>query len=231
MLGLDSLLARFPRRLSGGQRQRVAMGRAMVRDPKGFLFDEPLSNLDARLRVQMRSELEQHHQRLKTTTVHGTHDQIEAMTMADRIVVMHDGVVERIGTPLELCDTPANLFVTGFIGSPAMNVIGGSVAGGVFVAPDGTRVAIAQAAPEGAEAALGARPEHVRIDPQGIAAEVVTVEPTGPETQVDLRLGGGDVVGAFRERIAAKPGDRLPVSLDPARLHLFGAASGRRMAA
>ncbi len=129
MLGLDAYLARYPRQLSGGQRQRVAMGRAMVRDPKVFLFDEPLSNLDAKLRVAMRSEIKLNHQRLRTTTIYVTHDQIEAMTMADRIVVMHDGVVEQIGTPLDLYDTPANLFVAGFIGSPSMNMLGGRIAG------------------------------------------------------------------------------------------------------
>ena len=123
ILGLQPLLARYPRQLSGGQRQRVAMGRAIVRDPQVFLFDEPLSNLDAKLRVQMRTEIKELHQRLKTTTVYVTHDQIEAMTMADRIVVMHDGVVEQVGEPLDLYDKPANLFVAGFIGSPAMNFI------------------------------------------------------------------------------------------------------------
>ena len=128
ILNLDQLLERYPRELSGGQRQRVAMGRAIVRDPKVFLFDEPLSNLDAKLRVAMRAEIKALHQRLKTTTVYVTHDQIEAMTMADRIVVMHDGIVEQIGTPLELFDQPGNLFVAQFIGSPAMNVLAGHVA-------------------------------------------------------------------------------------------------------
>src|SRR6185295_1092912 len=128
ILGLIPLLARYPRQLSGGQRQRVAMGRAIVRDPQVFLFDEPLSNLDAKLRVQMRTEIKELHQRLKTTTVYVTHDQIEAMTMADKIVVMHDGIVEQIGTPLELYDRPANQFVAGFIGSPAMNFLKGRIA-------------------------------------------------------------------------------------------------------
>ena len=122
---LTQLLDRYPRQLSGGQRQRVAMGRAIVRDPQVFLFDEPLSNLDAKLRVAMRAEIKELHQRLKTTTVYVTHDQIEAMTMADKIVVMHDGVVEQIGAPLDLYDKPANLFVAGFIGSPAMNLLKG----------------------------------------------------------------------------------------------------------
>ena len=169
ILGLDAYLARYPRQLSGGQRQRVAMGRAMVRDPKVFLFDEPLSNLDAKLRVAMRSEIKLNHQRLRTTTIYVTHDQIEAMTMADRIVVMHDGVVEQIGTPLELYDTPANLFVAGFIGSPSMNVLGGRIRDGGFVATDGTRIALppARAGSEGRSVTLGIRPEHFRLDPHG----------------------------------------------------------------
>src|SRR3954462_9673911 len=149
ILGLEPYLKRYPRHLSGGQRQRVAMGRAIVRNPAVFLFDEPLSNLDAKLRVQMRSEIKQNHQRLETTTVYVTHDQIEAMTMADRIVVMHDGVIEQIGTPLELYDRPANLFVAGFIGSPAMNLIQGKMDGGAFIAADGTRVELPNA-PAGA---------------------------------------------------------------------------------
>jgi multiple sugar transport system ATP-binding protein len=231
MLGLKTYLERFPRQLSGGQRQRVAMGRAMVRNPKVFLFDEPLSNLDAKLRVQMRSEIKQNHQRLKTTTVYVTHDQIEAMTMADRIVVMHDGIVEQLGTPLELYDEPANLFVAGFIGSPAMNVLEGRVEEGYFIAKDGTRIGLERRAPNGAEVRLGIRPEHFRLDPEGLAAEIITVEPTGSETQVHLQLAGQDVVGVFRERILAKPGDVLHVSPDSERIHLFDAGSGRRLAA
>src|SRR5215203_1173369 len=140
ILGLQKLLDRYPRQLSGGQRQRVAMGRAIVRDPQVFLFDEPLSNLDAKLRVAMRAEIKELHQRLKTTTVYVTHDQIEAMTMADKIVVMHDGIVEQIGTPLELYDTPANQFVAGFIGSPAMNLLEGGIDGGTFLTTGGLRL-------------------------------------------------------------------------------------------
>ena len=134
ILGLGKLLDRYPRQLSGGQRQRVAMGRAIVRDPQVFLFDEPLSNLDAKLRVQMRTEIKELHQRLKTTSVYVTHDQIEAMTMADKIVVMKDGIVEQTGGPLDLYDQPANTFVAGFIGSPAMNLVNGDIVGGVFTA-------------------------------------------------------------------------------------------------
>ncbi|TIX32463.1 MAG: ATP-binding cassette domain-containing protein, partial [Mesorhizobium sp.] len=137
ILGLEKLLDRYPRQLSGGQRQRVAMGRAIVRDPQVFLFDEPLSNLDAKLRVQMRGEIKALHQRLGTTTIYVTHDQIEAMTMADKIVVLHDGLVEQIGAPLDLYDRPANLFVAGFIGSPSMNFIRGRIEEGVFRSASG----------------------------------------------------------------------------------------------
>ena len=191
ILGLEQLLHRFPRQLSGGQRQRVAMGRAIVRNPQVFLFDEPLSNLDAKLRVQMRSEIKALHQRLKVTTVYVTHDQIEAMTMADKIVVMNHGVVEQAGPPLELYDRPANLFVAGFIGSPAMNMIEGNVVDGALQTQDGTTWIL----PFGGNgrydgpAVYGIRPEHLRLDPDGIQASVRVVEPTGSETQVLLRVG------------------------------------------
>jgi multiple sugar transport system ATP-binding protein len=231
MLSLESYLKRYPRQLSGGQRQRVAMGRAIVRDPKVFLFDEPLSNLDAKLRVQMRSEIKQNHQRLKTTTVYVTHDQVEAMTMADRIVVMHDGIVEQVGTPLELYDFPANLFVAGFIGSPAMNVLSGNVANGKFVAGEGAAIALPRASRkiEGETISLGVRPEHLSLDPGGLSAEIVTVEPMGSETQVLMRLARHEIVGVFRERIAQKPGETLRVSVSPNHLHLFDGA-GQRIA-
>src|SRR6187549_2084147 len=192
ILGLEPYLKRYPRHLSGGQRQRVAMGRAIVRNPAVFLFDEPLSNLDAKLRVQMRSEIKQNHMRLKTTTVYVTHDQIEAMTMADRIVVMHDGVIEQIGSPLELYDRPANLFVAGFIGSPAMNMLQGKMDGDSFVANDGTRVELSRGAgtSSGKPITMGVRPEHFHLDPNGVDAEVLTVEPTGSETQVVAKFAG-----------------------------------------
>jgi multiple sugar transport system ATP-binding protein len=231
VLGLEPYLARYPRHLSGGQRQRVAMGRAIVRNPQVFLFDEPLSNLDAKLRVQMRSEIKLNHQRLKTTTVYVTHDQIEAMTMADRIVVMHSGHIEQIGTPLELYDNPANLFVAGFIGSPAMNIIRGTIAGSSFKLHDGSAIDIGTV-PAGVvdgPIVLGVRPEHVHLDPNGVQAEVLIVEPTGPETQATLRLGGHDIVGVFRERITAGPGDKIGVRFDSALLHLFDAESGARV--
>lgn len=230
MLGLQDYLKRYPRQLSGGQRQRVAMGRAMVRNPKVFLFDEPLSNLDAKLRVQMRSEIKQNHHHLKTTTVYVTHDQVEAMTMADRIVVMREGIVEQVGTPLDLYDFPANLFVAGFIGSPAMNVLSGKAANKKFVTDEGTAIALPAASrqAEGETISLGIRPEHLSLDPKGLAAEIVTVEPMGSETQVLMRLGGHDVVGVFRERIRQRPGETIRVSMSSEMLHLFD-SSGRRI--
>ncbi|HEY8289258.1 MAG TPA: sn-glycerol-3-phosphate ABC transporter ATP-binding protein UgpC, partial [Acetobacteraceae bacterium] len=162
ILGLTPYLSRFPRQLSGGQRQRVAMGRAIVRDPQVFLFDEPLSNLDAKLRVQMRAEIKELHQRLATTTVYVTHDQIEAMTMADKIVVMNSGNVEQIGVPLELYDNPANLFVAGFIGSPAMNFLKGKVHGGSFLSDEGTVLPLPNGrnGADGRPVVYGVRPEH-----------------------------------------------------------------------
>ncbi|KPL54359.1 ABC transporter ATP-binding protein [Prosthecomicrobium hirschii] len=234
ILSLTPLLDRYPRQLSGGQRQRVAMGRAIVRDPQVFLFDEPLSNLDAKLRVQMRTEIKELHQRLKTTTVYVTHDQIEAMTMADKIVVMHDGIVEQVGAPLELYDRPANLFVAGFIGSPAMNMLKGKIKAGnpaTFVANDGTTLplAVVPAGSDGRPAVFGIRPEHVRLDPNGQPAKVVVTEPTGAETHVVVHFAGQEMTCVFRERIAARPGDTLTISVDPSVTHLFDAESGLRL--
>jgi multiple sugar transport system ATP-binding protein len=236
ILGLGSLLDRYPRQLSGGQRQRVAMGRAIVRDPQVFLFDEPLSNLDAKLRVQMRTEIKELHQRLGTTIVYVTHDQIEAMTMADKIVVMHDGIVEQVGAPLDLYDRPDNLFVASFIGSPAMNLLKGHVrANGSlhFEGEGGMRLPIgaAPAALDGRPAILGVRPEHLRLSPEGVPAEVVVVEPTGSETQVVARIGGGEIVCLFRDRIQARPGETIRVQPDLAVTHLFDAETGRRLVA
>ncbi|QRM56117.1 sn-glycerol-3-phosphate ABC transporter ATP-binding protein UgpC [Sinorhizobium sp. BG8] len=234
ILGLTKLLDRYPRQLSGGQRQRVAMGRAIVRDPQVFLFDEPLSNLDAKLRVAMRAEIKELHQRLKTTTVYVTHDQIEAMTMADKIVVMHDGVVEQIGAPLDLYDRPANLFVAGFIGSPAMNMIKGRLDSenpNRFVATDGTVLPVARPSAEarGRELVYGLRPEYMTIAADGLPAEVVVIEPTGYETQMIVRFGGTDVTCIFRERINARPGDTIRLAIDADHVHLFDADSGRRL--
>jgi multiple sugar transport system ATP-binding protein len=232
ILGLTKLLDRYPRQLSGGQRQRVAMGRAIVRDPQVFLFDEPLSNLDAKLRVSMRSEIKALHQRLKTTTVYVTHDQIEAMTMADKIVVMHDGIVEQIGAPLDLYDRPANIFVAGFIGSPAMNFIRGRISGGRFVSENGVGLPLPAGAmlPDGKALTYGIRPEHLRLDPGGAEVEVVLIEPTGSETQVVVAAGGQEITGVFRERISAKPGETIRISPDPGLVHLFDAETGQRMA-
>ena len=222
ILGLEDLLERYPRQLSGGQRQRVAMGRAIVRNPKVFLFDEPLSNLDAKLRVQMRSEIKQLHQRLKATIVYVTHDQIEAMTMADRIVVMRGGRVEQIGAPLELYDNPANVFVAGFIGSPAMNLFHALLADGqVVIEGAGTLPAAPDAPPGEQPVIVGMRPEDMTISDTGIPAEVVLVEPTGAETQLLARLGGQIVVLTMRDRIEATPGQRINITLPPAKIHLF----------
>jgi multiple sugar transport system ATP-binding protein len=231
ILGLEQLLRRYPRQLSGGQRQRVAMGRAIVRNPQVFLFDEPLSNLDAKLRVAMRSEIKALHQRLKVTTVYVTHDQIEAMTMADKIVVMNSGIIEQAGPPLELYDRPANVFVAGFIGSPAMNMLPGEIVDGHFRASDGSDWALPRRSNAGVGQPIlyGIRPEHLRLDQQGIAANVVLVEPTGSETQVQLRVGARPMIAAFRERIAARPGETLCVAPDPAHVHLFDQSTGLRL--
>jgi multiple sugar transport system ATP-binding protein len=234
ILGLGTLLARFPRQLSGGQRQRVAMGRAIVRDPQVFLFDEPLSNLDAKLRVQMRTEIKELHQRLRTTTVYVTHDQIEAMTMADKIVVMHDGIVEQIGAPLELYDTPHNLFVAGFIGSPAMNFLTGHVrvnGKAEFEGPGGARLplATAPASSDGRPAIYGVRPEHFTIADDGTEATIQVVEPTGSETQIVAKVGSQDIVAAFRERHQFKPGEKIRLKPDPRLVHLFDETTGQRL--
>ena len=231
ILGLEPLLERYPRQLSGGQRQRVAMGRAIVRKPKVFLYDEPLSNLDAKLRVQMRTEIKQNHMRLKTTSVYVTHDQIEAMTMADRIVVMQGGIIEQVGTPLELYDAPVNLFVAGFIGSPAMNMFAGHIQDGGFVATDGTRFALDRvpANANNKEMTLGIRPEYFEQSPDGLEAEVLIVEPTGSETLVVASLAGQEITCAFRERISAKPGDTLRLKPMCSEVHLFDGKTNLRI--
>jgi multiple sugar transport system ATP-binding protein len=206
------------------------MGRAIVRDPQVFLFDEPLSNLDAKLRVQMRGEIKDLHQRLKTTTVYVTHDQIEAMTMADKIVVMQRGHVEQIGAPLDLYDRPANLFVAGFIGSPAMNFLTGHIAGQTFQIGD-IRLPLpsTRGAPDGTKIVYGIRPEHWRLDSAGIGAIVRLVEPTGAETQVVAEFAGTRIVCAFRERITQRPGELLHMTPNPDCAHLFDDATGRRL--
>ncbi|HVG04465.1 MAG TPA: sn-glycerol-3-phosphate ABC transporter ATP-binding protein UgpC [Burkholderiaceae bacterium] len=233
ILGLAALLDRYPRQLSGGQRQRVAMGRAIVRDPQVFLFDEPLSNLDAKLRVQMRTEIKELHQRLKTTSVYVTHDQIEAMTMADKIVVMNAGRVEQIGDPLELYDNPANQFVAGFIGSPAMNFLTGKSVranGSLAIRLDDGTVLPARDAPamdEGREVTLGVRPEHLAVAADGVAAKVVVVEPTGADTQVLATIAGHAVIAVDRERHTFRPG--TSIGLKPTRTFLFDTSTGARL--
>ncbi|WP_137929939.1 ABC transporter ATP-binding protein [Mesorhizobium comanense] len=230
ILDLAPYLKRYPRQLSGGQRQRVAMGRAIVRNPQVFLFDEPLSNLDAKLRVQMRTEIKELHQRLKTTTIYVTHDQIEAMTMADKIVVMRDGRIEQVGAPLDLFDRPANLFVAGFIGSPSMNLLKGVMRkDGVDIAGTVFPVAQGNAVEEGRAVVYGVRPEHLEIHPDGVPAKISVVEPTGSETLVFLRFGDGEMVALFRERHDFKPGDTLKLKPRLDHIHLFDAETGKRL--
>jgi multiple sugar transport system ATP-binding protein len=229
ILNLTSYLHRYPRELSGGQRQRVAMGRAIVRDPKVFLFDEPLSNLDAKLRVAMRAEIKALHQRLKTTTVYVTHDQVEAMTMADRIAVMNEGRIEQLGEPLELYDRPANLFVAQFIGSPAMNVLEGEFRNGAVEAL-GARWPVpgARAAP-GQRVKYGIRPEHIDLAGAGIAAEVVVVEPMGAETELLLKVADQTLTLMSHGRSSIGPGERAFLAPRLEQVHLFDAATGARL--
>ncbi|AVO37788.1 ABC transporter ATP-binding protein [Pukyongiella litopenaei] len=231
ILGLTEYLGRYPRALSGGQRQRVAMGRAIVRDPQVFLFDEPLSNLDAKLRVQMRAEIRELHQRLRTTTIYVTHDQIEAMTMADKIVVMQGGNIEQIGAPLDLYDRPANTFVAGFIGSPSMNFFAAHARGQVLEvngaslpAPGGVSLA------DGRPLTVGIRPEHLELRDSGLTCEVAVVEPTGSETHVVARHGDGEITAVFRERHAFAAGQTITLGTAPGTIHLFDAETGQRVA-
>ncbi|MBY5767546.1 sn-glycerol-3-phosphate ABC transporter ATP-binding protein UgpC [Rhizobium leguminosarum] len=235
ILDLVPYLERFPRQLSGGQRQRVAMGRAIVRDPAVFLFDEPLSNLDAKLRVQMRAEIKELHQRLKTTTVYVTHDQVEAMTMADRVVVLRDGRVEQIGTPLELYDRPANLFVAGFIGSPSMNLLRGTLVkkddAVSFRTGSGVTLPINHAPEQalGRDLYYGIRPEHFMLDGEGVEAQISVIEPTGAESQVFAKLGNDKIMAVFRERMTLKSGAKLRINPVRPSVHLFEAETGARI--
>ena len=234
ILNLSPYLKRFPRELSGGQRQRVAMGRAIVRDPKVFLFDEPLSNLDAKLRVAMRAEIKALHQRLKTTTVYVTHDQVEAMTMADRIVVMQDGRLEQIGTPLELYDRPDNLFVAQFIGSPSMNIVGGTVRRGEgtawLEAEGGVRWPLPAdtAGQDGQTVAYGVRPGDLGVGgaDRAVPAEVIVVEPTGAETELLVQVGSSQIVVVLHGRTSARPGEVVQLAVDTGAVHLFDPTSG-----
>jgi multiple sugar transport system ATP-binding protein len=232
---LTDLLGRYPRQLSGGQRQRVAMGRSIVRKAQVFLFDEPLSNLDAKLRVAMRAEIKSLHRRLATTTVYVTHDQVEAMTMADRIVVMNAGNIEQVGRPLDLYDNPQSLFVAEFIGSPSMNLLKGRIdtaegrlvfrldANTVLPLPDNVT------AQPGTEAVYGIRPEYFTMGQsgEGVPAKVIVVEPLGPETQVTASVGDKTIVSVFRERINTQPDDTIWLRPQPDRVCLFSAAGAR----
>ena len=236
ILGLEGMLQRLPRHLSGGQRQRVAMGRAIVRDPAVFLFDEPLSNLDAKLRVQMRTEIKELHQRLGTTIVYVTHDQIEAMTMADSIVILKDGHIEQSGPPLDVYDRPANLFVAGFIGSPAMNILSGTIArspdGPVFQA-DGITVNLPERADTftGRAVSCGIRPEHLRPvrHETGFTGTVVTVEPTGPETHVYVKTSQREVCAITSERLGLRYGEKVALAVAASDVHLFDKTTGARL--
>jgi multiple sugar transport system ATP-binding protein len=235
-LNLSDYLDRFPRQLSGGQRQRVAMGRAIVREPDLFLFDEPLSNLDAKLRVQMRTEIKALHQAVNTTVVYVTHDQIEAMTMADRIVVMNAGRIEQIGAPLELYDRPGNRFVAGFLGSPAMTFIPGVIERGDGPPRLRTKAGLAlpigeTSAASGQAVEIGFRPEHYRLcdKDEGFPFKALVIEPTGAETLIFGTIGDAEARCVFRERIAAAPGEILRLSVDPANIHVFDAATGVRL--
>ena len=227
ILNLEPYIGRYPRELSGGQRQRVAMGRAIVRNPAVFLFDEPLSNLDAKLRVQMRTEIKDLHERLKTTTVYVTHDQIEAMTMADKIVILRDGIIEQVGTPLDVYDHPVNLFVASFIGSPSMNLIKGTAQkdhvlteGGIKLpTPKGHKAKIGQ------KVVYGIRPEHLSLG-KGIPATITVTEPTGPEIHVYADVGPQEVCAIIRERTVLKRGSTVQLEPDLGKVHLFDEETG-----
>jgi multiple sugar transport system ATP-binding protein len=235
ILGLGDLLARLPRELSGGQRQRVAMGRAIVRDPAVFLFDEPLSNLDAKLRVQMRVEIGRLHQRLASTAIYVTHDQTEAMTMADRIVVMNAGRIEQEGAPLDVYDKPANVFVAQFIGSPAMNFLDGrfKVEQGLpSVAGEGFELRLEGSAPRiesGRPLRVGVRPEDLTPGEGGLPARVTLTEPLGREILVYAEVGGSEICVSMPGRVEPEPGTLLPLRVAPGKAHLFDAVTGMRV--
>jgi len=234
ILGLEELLGRLPRELSGGQRQRVAMGRAIVRNPRAFLFDEPLSNLDAKLRVRMRGEIKALHQRLGKTTIYVTHDQTEAMTMADTIVVLNGGRIEQAGAPLELYNDPANLFVAGFIGSPEMNLLPVTTLG-----PEAMSVALAGGGrlpiprpldlPEGSAIVYGIRPQHITLGDGGVAARAEVVEPTGEAQEVRAKIGAAEVSIVVRDAALLEPGAALSLVIDPGKVLLFDKTSGERL--
>lgn len=232
LLDIATILDRRPGQLSGGQRQRVAMGRAIVRNPNVFLFDEPLSNLDAKLRVQMRAEIKALHRKVSTTSIYVTHDQIEAMTLADRIAVLNGGRIEQIGTPIELYNRPSNRFVASFIGSPAMNFIPGRVEAGQLVV-DGAANALTapeiRDLPEGTALQVGLRPEHLYLSPTelGLSASVRQVDPTGSQTHVVAQALGQDVTVVLEGMVTLKPGDHVRLGIDTEDIYLFAADDGR----
>jgi multiple sugar transport system ATP-binding protein len=236
ILGIHELLKRKPRQLSGGQRQRVALGRAIVRHPQVFLFDEPLSNLDAKLRVQMRVELKKLHERLGTTAIYVTHDQVEAMTLGDRVVVMKDGLVQQVGDPMELYNEPANRFVAGFIGSPAMNFAGVRIAGqngGLWAESEGIRIKVPAPMAErmgpytGKEVTFGIRPEDLHIADPGEASDlsldaaVEVVERLGSEILLDVAVGQATMVASVEPTVTAKVHEKIRLAVNPARMHFF----------
>ena len=232
VLNLSDHLDRYPRELSGGQRQRVAMGRAMVREAKVFLFDEPLSNLDAKLRAHMRVEIRQLHNRLGTTTIYVTHDQIEAMTMADKIVLMKGGAIEQVGTPDELFDRPATVFAADFVGSPAINFLHGTVDEGAVFRSDGLSIPLPEAMAEarGRSVTCGLRPSDLTIAADGpIVGKALLAEKTGVEQNVHLALGDGDFVVTAPRDLTVRPGETLHVQIPPNRIHVFDRATGTRL--
>ena len=231
ILGLQDLLSRMPRQLSGGQRQRVAMGRAIVRAPSAFLFDEPLSNLDAKLRVKMRAEIKKLHQRLGRTSIYVTHDQTEAMTLADRIVVLNKGRIEQIGSPSELYENPANLFVASFIGSPEMNLIKGRIQSGAFIAEQGLRLPLPKEAGVGdrQDVVYGIRPQHIAVGGSHAKARVQVVEPTGDAQEITLTADGVDLIAEIRDRPPFKPDQEVSLEIMAHKVHLFDAQSGIRI--
>ena len=234
ILELGELLDRKPRQLAGGQRQRVAMGRAIVREPAVFLFDEPLSNLDAKLRVQMRLEIKKLHRRLGVTSIYVTHDQVEAMTLADRLVVMNKGEAEQFGAPMEVYERPATAYVAGFIGSPAMNFLPARVSadGRAVELQGGERLPFADgahAAHAGREVTLGVRPEHLTPASEGLSLKVEVAEELGADTLVHGELGGAALVARLKGDQAYRTGDALTLRPDSGRLHLFDRETGRRL--
>jgi multiple sugar transport system ATP-binding protein len=232
VLALGALLERYPRQLSGGQRQRVAMGRAIVRHPRVFLFDEPLSNLDAQLRIAMRTEIRTLHQRLRATSIYVTHDQVEAMTMADRMVVMNAGRIEQVGAPLDVYDRPQTLYVAKFIGAPSINVVEGASTGdGHVVTRAGARLAAAEAGAAGRPVHAAFRPEHVAPDERGgIAGEVGVVESLGHESYVFVDTADGRLCVLVDRAFRPRPGDAIRLAVRPGQVHVFDAATGRRAA-